>query len=229
MLSDERRHSQAEEVGVVDGEEARARTEAANGLRQAERVIEMVMSSLERHAFKLRPSTILDLHREAIQGLSPYAGNWRPGDVAINLSSHLPPLAGAVPYLVEELCDYVSEKWDKRTAIHLASFVMWRLNWIHPFTDGNGRTSRAVSYLVLCCRSRALLPGANTIPEQVVRDRAPYYSALEAADARLRQWKSAQGDGFPDDIVREMEELMAGMLARQLRDVFDEAKGDLPG
>ncbi|MBL8221394.1 MAG: Fic family protein, partial [Bryobacterales bacterium] len=28
--------------------------------------------------------------------------------------------------------------------------VMWRLNWIHPFFGGNGRTARSASYLVLC-------------------------------------------------------------------------------
>jgi Fic family protein len=47
---------------------------------------------------------------------------------------------------------------------------------------GNGRTSRAVSYLVLCIRLGTLLPGKLTIPEQIERDRGPYYKALEAAD-----------------------------------------------
>jgi hypothetical protein len=33
------------------------------------------------------------------------------------------------------------------TAIHLAAYLMWRLNWIHPFADGNGRTARMTSYV----------------------------------------------------------------------------------
>lgn len=63
---------------------------------------------------------------------------------------------------------------------------MWRLNWIHPFLDGNGRTSRAVSYLVLCARLGFWLPGTKTIPEQIVETREHrkrYYDALQAADA----------------------------------------------
>jgi hypothetical protein len=28
----------------------------------------------------------------------------------------------------------------------LAAYGLWRLNWIHPFVEGNGRTARAVCY-----------------------------------------------------------------------------------
>ncbi|HET9282483.1 MAG TPA: Fic family protein [Candidatus Angelobacter sp.] len=54
----------------------------------------------------------------------------------------------------------------RKSAIHLAAYVIWRLNWIHPFADGNGRTSRALSYLVLCTRLGERLPGTVTIPDQ---------------------------------------------------------------
>lgn len=160
-----------------------------------------------------------------MEGLSAYAGNWRPADVEIAESEHAPPLAASVPSLVEDMCDYVNENWQSRSAIHLSSFVMWRLNWIHPFTDGNGRTSRAVSYLVLCARSAVLFPGTTTIPEQVVQNRKPYYSALEAADRKLVQHVQSGLDGFPEDVVSDMESLMQGMLAVQLRAVFDAASG----
>ena len=81
-------------------------------------------------------------------------------------SKHQPPDAFQVPEQIEELCDYVNQNWH-RSALHLASYVMWKLNWIHPFTDGNGRTSRAASYLILCVRMGYLLPGRLTIPEQI--------------------------------------------------------------
>jgi len=42
--------------------------------------------------------------------------------------------------LVESMCDYVNQNWSK-TPIHLASYVMWRMNWIHPFYGGNGRAA----------------------------------------------------------------------------------------
>lgn len=224
-MEEPRRHSQAHEASLINGAEAKARAEAANGLRQAETVISMIMTAVERGQFKLRPSVVLELHRKAMEGLSGYAGIWRPADVEIAASSHAPPLAASVPSLVEEMCDYVNDNWQTGTAIHLSAFVMWRLNWIHPFTDGNGRTSRAVSYLVLCARSAALFPGSTTIPEQVVQNRKPYYSALEAADRKLSVHLDTGSVGFPEDVVLDMENLMQGLLAVQLRAVFDAASG----
>ena len=215
------RHSQAEDAEVEVDDIEKAKREAANSLRQAERVRDHVLQVLDGRPFKLRVSTILDLNRCAIEGLSAYAGNFRPAGVEIGHSKHVPPGGHMVPELVEEMCDYVNENWAEKSAVHLASFVMWRLNWIHPFVDGNGRTSRAVSYLVLCAREGMLLPGSETIPEQIVaKNRGPYYSALEAADQ-----KHKASNGFPPDVVDEMEELMSGMLAQQLKSAFDRAVG----
>ena len=64
---------------------------------------------------------------------------------------------------------------------------MWRLNWIHPFDDGNGRTSRIVSYVVLMIRSGFILPGTPAIPDQIVLDRSGYFRALDEADAACRE------------------------------------------
>lgn len=125
-----------------------------------------------------------------------------------------------MPTFVDDLCEYVNDNWLKASAVHLASMVMWRLNWIHPFTDGNGRTSRATSYLVLCTHSRVLLAGSETIPEQIVENRSPYYDALEDADLTYKR----EGQ-LTQNTVLAMEELMKAMLAKQLRSAFDTASG----
>lgn len=109
---------------------------------------------------------------------------------------------------MEELCDYVNDNWDAVEALHLAAYVMWRTNWIHPFVNGNGRTSRAVAYLVFCIKLGFLLPGSPTVPDLIARDKRPYYGALEAADA-------AEREGRLD--VSAMEALFAGRLRTQLR------------
>lgn len=93
---------------------------------------------------------------------------------------------------------------------------MWRLNWIHPFSDGNGRTSRMVSYLVLSVKLAMLLPGHDTIPDQIVDNRKPYFNALEAADRAASQ-------GIVD--LSEMEALIERMLAVQLAIVMETATG----
>jgi len=119
--------------------------------------------------------------------------------------------------MVEDLCEYVNANWDKSSAIHLAAYVMWRLNWIHPFADGNGRTSRIVSYVVLSIRSGYEIPGTNTIPDQIEADRTPYFNALEAADAA---WKRS---GIID--VGEMESVLSNCLAAQFISAIRDAGG----
>lgn len=48
------------------------------------------------------------------------------------------------------------ENWSK-PADHLGAYVLWKLNWIHPFADGNGRTARAVAYVVMSIKLDSLL------------------------------------------------------------------------
>ena len=217
--SAERRDSHALEPEIIQDSQKRAEAEARNGLRQYDAGIAAAKEAIERGAFKLRPSLILALHREALAGISHFAGNFRPGSVEITKSRHSPPPAHLVPELVEDLCDYVNDHWETASAIHLAAYVMWRLNWIHPFADGNGRTSRIVSYVVLIVRCGYALPGTPTIPDQIVNDRRGYFAALDDADAALRQ-------GRVD--VTVMETLLSGMLARQLAAFYESVGGKLP-
>lgn len=142
--------------------------------------------------------------------ISAYAGNWRPSEIEIGGSKHKPPAAFEVPERIEELCDYINEKWNDKSPVHLASYVMWRLNWIHPFTDGNGRTSRAASYMILCVKLGYVIPGKNTIPDQIAADKTPYYRALEAADDAWEQGKIN---------LTAMKELLGAMLAKQLYEI----------
>lgn len=214
-MSDEQRHSEAEAPVIVADDEARARRESENALRQFDHVLDLI-DDVARGArpFRLRVSTIQDLHRYALDGLSAYAGNWRPGGVTISLSEHKPPAAHLVAGLMEEMCDWINDRRDKGTALELCAYAMWRLNWIHPFDDGNGRTSRAVAYFVLCGSLGYRLGGQLTIPEQIAADKPPYYAALEVAD---RAFASGTTD------VSVLEDLLKMQLARQLVETLDDA------
>jgi Fic family protein len=217
MSEEPERHSHALEPSLVSDPDEIARIEARNGVRQFDAVTEMIehFSDPERK-FRLRPSQLLHLHRIALEGLSSYAGNWRPAGIEIKGSKHEPVGAHLVPEEIEHMCDYVNENWDKSSPLHLAAYALWKLNWIHPFTDGNGRTARAFSYLLLCIRLGYRLPGSRTIPAQIARNKEPYYKALEAADG---QWHSKRLD------LTALEELLADLLAEQLASVHDQATG----
>ena len=209
------RHSVAETPLVITDPDEIARREAENGIRQFNLALEIIRSFVKdpERPFKLRSSIILQLHKAALEGLHPLAGTYRNTPVKIGGSGHAPPEAAFVSEEVEHLCQYVNENWA-RSAIHLSSYILWRLNWIHPFSDGNGRTARVVSYVVLSVKLDSLLPGAPTIPEQIAADKGPYYDALENADKAFAQGAIN---------VAALEKLMEGMLAAQLLKATQEA------
>jgi Fic family protein len=209
------RHSRAQDAELIVDPGERAKQEARNGLRQFDEIIEIIEYLLQPdHPFKLRPSVLLRLNRTALVGINSYAGNWRPGAVEIEGSKHRPPDAIIVPELTEEMCDYVNDSWSRSSPVHLAAYSLWRTNWIHPFADGNGRTARAISYVLLCVRLGYRLPGTKTIPELISENKKPYYAALEVAD-------TAFGSGKID--VSEMESLLGDYLAAQLLSVVRQA------
>lgn len=214
----EKRDSRALEPELIRDPQARAEAEARNGLRQYDAGIRTIQAAIERSEFKLRPSLILALHREALAGISLFAGNYRPAGVRIEGSKHQPAGAHQVPELIEDMCDYVNSHWAGASPIHLGAYVMWRLNWIHPFADGNGRTSRILSYVVMSIKAGVVLPGTPTIPDQIVSNRLPYFEALDAADSAWR-------DGKID--VSKMGELLGNLLARQLAGFYEALGGKL--
>lgn len=219
-MSDER-HSKAEQAHLITDPIEEARRESENAVAQFDRVLDLIDAVVrDGRPFRLRTSIVLDLHRIALDGLSPYAGNFRPSGVEIGQSKHTPPAAHLVPGLIEEMCDHVMDSFADGVALNLCAYVMWRLNWIHPFTDGNGRTSRALAYYVLCAKVGYLLPGHQTVPEQIAADKTPYYEALEAAD---EAWKAGRLD------LSAMEDLLDSHLATQLLSAYEDAKNSEAG
>jgi Fic family protein len=191
--------------------------EIENGFRQYDLTLDVIRYYLEpERPFALRVPLILDLQREAVKGIEAEPGEIRKNPVGIHKSDHTPPPPHLVPAHLTEFCDFVNDNWHERTAFYLSAYAMWRLNWIHPFTDGNGRTSRALSYALLSIKLGYELPGSPTIPQQIEADNSHYIEALEMADEAAR-------NGGED--IREMEKMIRAMLAKQLLSVIDKAAG----
>jgi Fic family protein len=212
------RHSVAETAALLTDPDEIACREAENGIRQFNLALDIIRTHVKdaERPFRLRSSTILQLHKAALDGLHPLAGTWRNTPVKIGGSGHTPPEAAFVSEEIEAMCAYVNEHWNTSNALHLAGYVLWKLNWIHPFSDGNGRTARATAYVVLSAKLDSLLPGAPTIPDQIASDKKPYYDALEAADAQLTAGKID---------VSALEKMLDAMLARQLVNAAKQASG----
>ena len=146
------------------------------------------------------------LNHAAVAGISQYGGRFR--EEPIYVGRHIPPHFERVPELMDRYVSFIHENWDTMTAEGLAAYGLWRLNWIHPFIEGNGRTARAACYYLLCARHGGLLPGARTVPERIRGDRQPYYDALQEID---RSWAEGHLDVAP------LEAYIARLLEAQLR------------
>ncbi len=195
-----------------DGDE-KLRLESRNGIIQVESVL--YQAAIWTRATRLTPDVVRKLQELAVNQIYRCAGYFRDGDVRIEGVKHQPPSPQDVPGLVQQMCDYVHDNWNQ-TPVHLASYLIWRINWIHPFFGGNGRTARAVSYLILCAKLGFALPGTKTIPELIVESRKRYIDALQTADAA---WEERRLGLVP------MEDLMSELLAEQLVAIHERAMG----
>lgn len=133
------------------------------------------------HLDPASPDSLLSAHRQMLAGLADDAGLFRRKGVGIYRGSqlvHMAPPADRVPFLVKDLLD-----WLDATELHpllAGAVVHYELEFIHPFSDGNGRMGRLWQTLILSrWRPRlAFLP-----VETVVHHRQQaYYAALAAAD-----------------------------------------------
>ena len=101
--------------------------------------------------------TILEIHRLATERILPedISGNFRSKQVVVKNSltgqvSYSPPPAVEVPYLVEDLINWVNSEQSKEVhPVIKAGVIHYELARVHPFTDGNGRVARAVATLVM--------------------------------------------------------------------------------
>jgi Fic family protein len=202
---------------LFDTRQQKADLEARNGLLQFEAIENLVGAS--KNGFAFTPELLCELQRLAIQDIFICAGKFRHGPVTLlrqppDPDKHQPPPAEQVIPLVNEMCEYINANFGRLSPIQLAAYAMWRINWIHPFFGGNGRTSRAASYLLMSVRMGFNLPGLNTIPQQIEQDSNPYYRALEKADEACKT-------GTID--LSEMEALLGALLATQLVTIYDKA------
>ncbi len=157
--------------------------EISNGNRQYDFLRSIVVASLEMGRPFLSSQVIKALNFHAITCLHTNPGEYRPCPVTVG--GYEPPDSYRVSALMDDFVNMVNRNWEQMDEVVLASYVLWRLNHIHPFINGNGRTARASSYFVLCLKVGSWLPGTTILPELLRRNHAEYVAALKLVDASL--------------------------------------------
>ena len=176
-----------------------------NGNRQYDFLRSVVGASLAVGRPFLSSNVLKALNFQAIVCLHAYAGEYRPCQVTVG--GHVPPPHYRVQALMDDFVNLVNRHWETADPVVLAAHVLWRLNWIHPFINGNGRTARAACYFVLCLKVQQWLPGSVILPDLIKRERARYEQGLRAADASFAQ-------GQLD--ISELHALLSELINEQL-------------
>ena len=103
-----------------------------------------------------------------------HAGAYRKTNVLISGADHIPPDAGQVKSQMKSFIDWCGTAGGEMHPVEKAARVNAELVKIHPFVDGNGRTSRLLMNLELM---KAGYPTA-VLP---VEKRLEYYESLDRA------------------------------------------------
>jgi fido (protein-threonine AMPylation protein) len=165
----------------------------------------IVVASLEMGRPFLSQTILKALNFHAIACLHTHAGEYRPCPVVVG--DYEPPAFYRVQALMDDFVNTVNRIWETSDSVVLATYVLWRINNIHPFINGNGRTARGASYFVLCVKSGGLLSGDPILPELLRRNRPEYVEALKAADMSFAAGKLD---------LAHLHALVAKLLAEQL-------------
>ena len=179
-----------------------------NLFRQYDLLLNCIEIGLEKGIEAFDKYTLWSLNAAAVANLAQFGGRYRQEPIYVG--NHRPPHFKEVPDEMDRFFAVIHENWsviDDPTT--LPAYALWRLNWIHPFVEGNGRTARAACYYLICLKAGALLPGKKIVPERIRENRQPYYDALRAAD---RHWE--QGDFN----VSELSHYLGKLLIDQLSD-----------
>lgn len=191
--------------------------EISNGNRQYDFLLSIVAASLSIERPFLSTQILKALNYHAITCLHTNPGEFRP--CAVHVGAYEPPAHFRVPALMDDFVNYVNRNWENADPVVLAAFVLWRLNHIHPFINGNGRTARAACYFVLCVKAGRLLPGTKILPELLRENRPAYVDALKAVDQSLN-------DGALD--LAPLHGLLSALIAQQIDGHLDSDQTEDP-
>jgi Fic family protein len=184
-----------------------ARIQEQNLLRQYDLLTNCIEIGIKKGIEAFDKYTLWALNYAAVANIAQFGGRFR--EQPIYVGNHIPPHFDRVPHLMDQFFSVIHENWellDHPTL--LAAYALWRLNWIHPFVEGNGRTARAACYYLLCIRYGGMLPGNKIVPERIRENREPYYAALREAD---QHW--AEGHFNVSVLAEYLQELLKQQLA----------------
>lgn len=185
---------------ILDGKKvlgpAREILEVKNAIKAYDRI-----SEFKPHSVK----SLKEAHGLLMNGLVADAGKWRSGNVGVFQGlkiAHAAPQAKRVAELMDQLFAFLMSEKQTHPLIVSAIFH-YELEFIHPFSDGNGRIGRLWQTTLLA----KFHPVFEFTPlESIVRERQEvYYRSLGLAD------KAGEATPFIEFSLETIFEALAGL------------------
>ncbi len=216
---------------VLPTSRARDEREARNARAALEFVERTVRTDLRR---PLDEALIREIHRLTTDGLR-YPGNV-PGEYrshAVTVGNYRPPATGEeVRRLMADFVRWFNQgealRWDPIARAAIAHIYVVR---IHPFGDGNGRSSRAVESFMLC-RAGIHAFGFYSLANFYYEHHHEYIDALTAAmfqsGGDLTNFVLFAVEGLADELATVRSELLAMVGVMAFRDYAQERLEAVP-
>jgi len=175
-------------------------TEAKNAIRVYERILDINPYDVNE---------LLRIHGMMMESLADDAGRFRQGQVGVfdgDQPIFLAPPADRVPVLIDDLFDYLNH--TNENFLIKSCVFHYELEFIHPFSDGNGRMGRLFQTCLLADKEPvfAYLPIESIIKER----QEAYYQAI--ADSN-RMGESTLFVEFMLDAIRETTRRILGQTS----------------
>lgn len=170
---------------------------------------------------------ILDIHKGVMKGLLEpyYCGRIRAEPVVVNDPRsgrivYLPPDQQDVESLMKDLVSFIARNRNRLDPLLLAGIFHKQLVIIHPFTDGNGRTARLATKVLLAemgLDTFRLFSFENYYDKDVTRyfatvgESGNYYETRDGID--FTSWLEYFAAGIVDELLRVAGELEADLAS----------------
>lgn len=183
------------------------------GLQEVER-----LAGLNREITEKDIRTIHGLVHDGKPKPTPYRdGQNVIRDSASGAIIYMPPEAKEVPGLMSDLVRWINSQLESQElpVPIVAAMAHYQFATIHPYYDGNGRTARLLTTLILH-KSGYGLKGIYSLDEYYARNLSGYYKALTVGPSHNYHLGRAEADitGFIDYFCRGMADAFAAVRAQ---------------
>lgn len=177
--------------------------------------LQMLNERLQLDNTKLSTSLVLTIQKQVIEGLLPkFEIGFRNKPVVVNDPRtgqvvYLPPDVKDVHPLIEELLSFINNYRDTIDPLILAGIFHKQMVIIHPFMDGNGRTTRLATKVLLAemgLNTFNLFSFENYYNKnvtkyfQTVGEFGNYYDLVQKID--FTSWLEYFTEGIIDELLR---------------------------